>query len=98
MKHLETPSITLAKETTTRRSENHFSPLNCIFLHFSRKSVQRKWLIDKFFNEINDLEAIADVIYQKKSFRMKDLATVVNVLLEISAQNERTLGDPNIPD
>jgi hypothetical protein len=52
-------------------------------LHFSRKCALRKRLDDKFFNEINDLEAISDVIHQRNSFQIKDLAMVVNVLLEI---------------
>lgn len=47
----------------------------------------RKPLDDKFFNEINDLETISDVIYQKNSFQIKDLATVMNVLLEMCTEN-----------
>jgi hypothetical protein len=93
MKHLETPSITLAKEIITRRDENHFSPLNCIFLHFSRKSAWRKRVNDKFFNEIKDLEAVSDVVLQKNSFRMKDLARVVNVLRELSRQGVKMRRD-----
>ena len=86
MKHLETPSITLVKEITVGCSENHFSPLICIFLHFSRKTGRRKRVNDNFFNEIKDLEAVSDVILRRNTFQMKDLAVVMNVLLEICAQ------------
>jgi hypothetical protein len=56
-------------------------------LHFSRKCALRKRLDNKFFNEINDLETISDVIQQKNSFQMKDLEAVMNVLLEICIKN-----------
>jgi len=34
----------------------HFFPLNCTFLHCSRKSMHHKGLNQIFFNEINSLE------------------------------------------
>ncbi len=56
-------------------AERHFSPLNCTFLHCSRKTTPINRAVTKFVNEINDLERrIESTKNQAKSFTCNHLS------------------------
>jgi hypothetical protein len=73
---------TFGIETEGGRALEHFSPLNCTFFHFIRKTGATEWEIQKNFNEIKDLERNLAKNAHINSFEMKHLQTALKVMVQ----------------
>jgi hypothetical protein len=82
MKHLETRTRLFNGTEHLANQWLHFSPLFCTFLHCTSKTVWRKRVITKIFNEIKDLESFRTIFDDQNSFKMKHLQHLVKVMLE----------------
>jgi hypothetical protein len=80
-KHLETPPYTLSLRKQKNQWRKHtFHHLIALFCTVPANARRASPLATNFFNEIKDLEPILKQFLQRKTFKMKDLAHVVNVM------------------